>query len=860
MTRPTTPRDHLIRAWASLVTRRPWLVVLVAVVVAGVSIAYTALNLEYRADRSALVDPTVDWQVRYAEYKENFPRWDDLIVAVDVSEADEDTARAFLRALEGALDRETFVNVTIGFDPETARADALFSRDMETVRETIERLRASSPVIGATTVDALVGLSELVGTNLPEGRREELAGLLSRANAIAEGDDRPLLDASSGDRLRLLTTETGRHAFALITLVEGADLRAGLTALRARIDQLLEQGRFASLEAGVTGVPALESDETAQSTEDATVASILSLSLIAVLMMIVYRRVEVPLFAVGALLLGVAASFGWVTLAVGHLQVLSVVFAIVLLGLGIDTAIHFIARLELLHVDHDHMGAALVRTFEAVGPGVVTGALTTAAAFGATSFTDFTGVAEMGVIASGGVLICTLFIMALFPALMVLVPEPEKRIRDREGGDGKPFVGRLGVWVDHHAPIVLVASVVVVALSGWRATEVRYDPDLIKLMPPGAESVRWERRVTADDAQSVWNAVVVADGVEEARRLIENLRALPEVSGVGGAADILDGGPDLQQKLELARTLPSAEDAPPSRVEDVAEAFRGSLERMASRWAGVDERIAGAASTLASMDNAALRRVAEAYARERDALLERVRALRTSEGPTVDSMPSAVRELFVSDLGQGRKIALRVYPSEPPEGQTVLSPEHLTPFADAVLRLAPDATGPTIQIYESSKLIKRAYANASLYALLAITLILLIDFRNPIDALCALIPVLCGASMLLAIMELLGEPLNFANTIVMPLIVGLGVDSGVHAVHRWRQQPGGRPAGLAGGTGRAIGITTLTTIVGFACMMTAEHRGIRSLGLVMSIGLATTWLASVTLLPAVLRVRGKIAK
>ena len=204
----------------------------------------------------------------------------------------------------------------------------------------------------------------------------------------------------------------------------------------------MQQDRFAPLEAGVTGVPALESDETAQSTEDATFASVLSLSLIALLMMVVYRRVEVPLFAVGALLLGVAASFGWVTLAVGHLQVLSVVFAIVLLGLGIDTAIHFIARLELLHADHDHMGAALVRTFRGVGPGVVTGALTTAAAFGATSFTDFTGVAEMGVIASGGVIICTLFIMALFPALMVLVPSPRSASATaRAGTRSRSWVG-----------------------------------------------------------------------------------------------------------------------------------------------------------------------------------------------------------------------------------------------------------------------------------------------------------------------------------------------------------------------------------------------------------------------------------
>ena len=149
-----------------------------------------------------------------------------------------------------------------------------------------------------------------------------------------------------------------------------------------------------------------------------------------------------------------------------------------------------------------------------------------------------------------------------------------------------------------------------------------------------------------------------------------------------------------------------------------------------------------------------------------------------------------------------------------------------------------------------------AYRWAALCAGLAIVVILLWDFRSVGDVLCALAPVGVGLVWLLGVMGAAGVELNFANTIVLPLVVGIGVDAGVHAVHRWRQQPGGRPAGLAGGTGRAITLTSVTTVLGFACMAAAEHRGIRSLGVVMSVGLVMVWLASVVVLPGVLALRG----
>jgi len=169
--------------------------------------------------------------------------------------------------------------------------------------------------------------------------------------------------------------------------------------------------------------------------------------------------------------------------------------------------------------------------------------------------------------------------------------------------------------------------------------------------------------------------------------------------------------------------------------------------------------------------------------------------------------------------------------------------------------VSDEALGPPVQIYESSQLIQREYFRAAIYALVAILFVLLIDFRSLVDALCALLPVGVGFLGMFAMMGLVGMPINFANIIVMPLIFGIGVDAGVHMVHRWKIEPFGEPAGLSGGTGRGITVTMITTCIGFGCMLIAEHRGIRSLGFVMVVGLAVTLLACWMVLPAILRMR-----
>jgi hypothetical protein len=221
-------------------------------------------------------------------------------------------------------------------------------------------------------------------------------------------------------------------------------------------------------------------------------------------------------------------------------------------------------------------------------------------------------------------------------------------------------------------------------------------------------------------------------------------------------------------------------------------------------------------------------------------------------------LPAFLREQWAPNDEQW---LLRIFPAADPEERSILHPDRLGPFIESLRSVLPNGTGnnivlgPPVQILESSLLIQRAYTKAAAYAVFAILIVLLIDFRSLADALCSMLPVSIGFIGVFGMLGLTGLPLNFANIIVMPLIFGIGVDAGVHMVHRWRQEPFGRPAGLSGATGRGITLTMLTTMIGFGCMLLAQHRGIRSLGFVMIVGLSVTLAACYLVLPAVLRLR-----
>ncbi|UCD76872.1 MAG: MMPL family transporter [Phycisphaerales bacterium] len=873
-------RKALLGHWGRFVALHPGMTLLVCLVLAVFCLILAAARLQFRSDRSDLVDPNLSWNKAYSQYKLLNPRWDDLTVCIDGPAGEgrvDDLAR---RIADHVVKDQRILAADAGFDiaqtgPRlfAVAPGTLFERALADL-ERAKRLSAAENSNAALAV----ALASLASQREDEEALDDLETFLRPyLEALSANGSRPDFSFIRPDQSRWqpLVSEigSGRLRFLQVRFDKtdgGIDAESeNLAWLRQEVGRIIEADDLRDeIEWGITGIPAIEADETKQSIHDSTVASVIALILITSLMLLVFRGFVVPLLAAGSLLIGLALSFGWLVLAVGHLQLLSVVFSVILLGLGIDFALHLVARLELVQHEHEHLHTAMARVFRGIGPGMLTGAVTTAAAFGATALTDFKGMAEMGIIAGGGILLCLAAMLCAFPAALALTGRWKKIIRHRPGGELAHFAhGRLDS-VDRRPRHTLFLAGIAVLLLAIGATRVKYDPNVLNLQPPGVESVEWEKRIVEDDARSVWAGLVLV-APERAEDMVDRLRALPEVSDVG-AMGLLFPPDRVERSLRIARLRdqpnpPLASDPSLSALEAQLGGVSVFLEREAKsadddagrRLLSLAGRIRAATtisaglSPLARAEREAV--LDEAFSTAREAL-SRWLSLALAPGPPgPEDLPPFLRTQWAPAQD---KWVLRVYPADDrPAGRSILHPARLGPFVKAVRSVEEGVIGPPVQIHESSELIKREYTKAACYAVAAILILLMLDFRSVADALCAMLPVSIGFVGVFGMLGLSNMPLNFANIIVMPLIFGIGVDAGVHMVHRWRQQPYGRPAGLSGATGRGITLTMLTTMIGFGCMLIAEHRGIRSLGFVMVVGLAVTLAGCYLVLPAVLRLR-----
>ncbi|MBL1216637.1 MAG: hypothetical protein D8M59_04000 [Planctomycetes bacterium] len=880
-------RDRLLTAWARAVTAHPWALIVVSLALAGLCVVFTAQRLTFQAERSDLVDPDRPWNARYAHYKEQFPHWDDVavVIAADPSRTANTPISdprlhtllvAFLHDLAAILGPEPSIeSVIIGqrVRPQSLRwvlcqPEDQFRRQMRQWQS--DRAFVQYPTLTEYINDHRATIEQLDA----QGKEHEadlafnetlwfLTRFVTRGRSVSDGDE---LSGNPAWRLQPYFSPSGEFAYVSVALSDsGADDSVapavdGISVIRQRVATLQEQPEYAVFEVGVTGITAIESDETGLSIDDATVASILAATLICILMIFVFRGGLVPVAAMISLSIGIAWSFGFLTLAIGHLQVLSVVFTVILLGLGIDFALHLVAQLEALNAtDRDDVDR-WPAVFRNVGPGIVTGALTTAAAFGVTAFTDFKGMAEMGLIASVGILLCLIAVMSLLPAILTRVPGWQQRIRtpqDQHWSIERTLTHGWQEFMPRSGAIIL-AGVVIVTVLATGIRSVRFDADIMNLHAPGVESVTWERRLLETEGLTAWSGLSIATSIEEARERTLQFLSLPEIGNVEGVGSLFhpDGESRRQEALAVMPARPIVESDHPA-VRSSADPEVLGLRNAVQSW------IDASSATRATMIRRALlpmieddspndpaQRFLYAY-QQLAAQYQQARIILSDPTPMgLDDLPEIIRQ---QDIGRDGTFLLRINPQQ--DGGPVLESKRLAAFVEAMRTVDPDVMGPAVQIHESSRLIVRSYIQAALWAVVIILVILLFDFRSVADAACAMAPVGLGFVCLFGLMGWWAIPLNFANIIVLPIIFGIGVDAGVHVVHRWRLDPKGVPCGLTCGTARGISLTMLTTIIGFACMMTAQHRGIRTLGLTMTLGLVATWAVCFTVLPALLACR-----
>ncbi len=874
---------RLLHRLAQCVVRYPWLFFYPQILLFGVSVFYTVKHLEFDMSRDSLVGADKKYHQNFLRFKNEFSTQDELVAVVESEDMEKN--RQFVERLGAKLEVETnlFTDVIYKGDLTMLGPKALLFLSEQQLVELDRTLNNYRPFLqNFAQATNLNSLFRKINQQFRTSKREQNAENESLVEAVPaltrivsqarDSLDRPGAPPAPGitalfnagaeaEQEQYLTYARGR-----MYLATARPLRADLDVLavkRLRVLVQETQAEVPGVNVGITGESVLELDEMTQSQRDSTVATIVSLILVVLIFVVGYRETGRPLKATLSLIVGLGYTMGYTTLTVGHLNILTITFLPILIGLAIDFGVHLITRYEEELRNGRSEREALEKAMVNTGLGIFTGCFTTAGAFFAMGLTDFKGIQEMGIITGGGLLVCLIPMMTLLP---VLLRKGRQNAMDHHnaGTDKREQIERL--WLDRPVWVMGISA----ALCGLALTQfhkIYFDYNLLNMQSKGLPSVVFMRKLIDEASKSVLFAAVVANSLEEAVALNSKLTNLPTVASVDSMTQFLKG--DQTAKL--------------SRIGHIKD------ELSAVRFEEVDTEPVNLAElnyTL-TISQSYLGLAASELQKEGDrALAEQLRSLRQAMGdlrhrisngnPTRDALKLSVfqRALFqdihntfdvlknqdnssplsISDLppalrnrfvGKSGKHLLQVYPKE-----NVWQRDKQKEFVQQLRTEDENVTGTPVQLYEYTSLLKESYEKAAWYALGAIAILVLIHFRNLSSVLLALLPVAIGTIWMAGVMGAFNIPFNPANIMTLPLVIGIGVTNGIHILNRFAEEQ--NPSILARSTGKAVLVSALTTIAGFGSLIPAKHQGIASLGIVMATGVATCMLAGLTLLPALL--------
>lgn len=928
-----------------------WLMVLLGCAGVGVTVS----DLKLKTSRSDLLAPSEEW----TEYKQAFGGESDLVVVVRTQYANTPLIQSVMDDLGDRLEREPeyFSSVLFKIDQTALRRKALqYLTDAE-LRSAIRRVDRFAPVLQHQQWDLLK--IEVLARQLESQIRQATAaqtsserssGFAARLASSLDGfleinDDDIRLNrhsfqspwedivstdvehsAQDQDLAYLMNGKRSVGMLHVQPVVDGTGLdenSRSVERLREHLAQVETDYKTVApdLTLSLTGIPVLEHDELRRSGRDMVNAALIAFLGVGLLLTFGLRGMRHPMLVMVMLINALAITFGIATLAVGHLSILSICFAAIMIGLGVDFGIHFVSRYLHLRQELYELPEALVLVGESIGPGIFTSAATTALAFGSATLTGYPGLAELGMISAIGIGICALQAFTFLPALIALSDEhidvDELPV---------PYSGNMWRKTISRFPLVAIGlSLVGIVAVAWNAVNyndgevtfnVQYDGNLLQMQDENLSSVQAEKILAGSD-ESLLYAVALADSREETDELSRRLAELPTVGRVTELSSQIPDPPSSAQKQlitelrgrlnQLPKSVPTFDASKPpvvgAALERLYKSLKSSSNLKAHEAAVTFDRFL---NNLADLSTAQQASVMDAYQDLMvSALLREFGEVQqaTSLAPiTLQDLPDAWRERYLRTQDEGQVWLIKVYPKDDVWDQAAL-----TSFVTDLRTVAPNVTGVPVQQYEASVRTGECYGIIALYSLAAIAMFLLFDFlrpgqklmtivppllvvgfvgytsvqrngsfdphmlvgiylamvafiamvfdfRNLRDTLLALVPPFGGGLMLLGLMAVMQIDFNPVNLVVVPLVLGIGVDDGIHMVHDYRRQlmAGNRDYTPSADTINGVLFTSLTSVVGFGALMISAHNGLQSVGIVLALGVACCLAVALLLVPALL--------
>jgi hopanoid biosynthesis associated RND transporter like protein HpnN len=670
---------------------------------------------------------------------------------------------------------------------------------------------------------------------------------MSRFLNVQQGMDGGGYILANGDRIGLLTL------WLVKDQQDGSLVEYGKSLARLREIVADTKTRHPEAWVGVTGMPVMENDEMEASQSAMLWAGVLSFVGVAVLYVAGFGCVRHPAMALIALLVPMAWSLGYIIMTVGHLNILSSAFATIVIGLGSDFGVYYVAQYLRLHGQCRSSAEALMETARSIGPGVIASAAATALAFYTIGLSEFPGIAELGIIAGGGLILCWIAAVTTLPAMIQWSDAHRAPWKSPAPLDIyawlRPLTARPRLFVGGY---LLATAVLCLGLH-----RLWYDHNLLNLQAAGLESVELEKQLLRQNDFSSSFAISVVktreELVERKKQFLDHDKC-PMVDSVREIVSYLPRDtevkrPIIQQIHDRLRGLPEQVQPIPVVSPEALDQALARLEQFMTLAQKADgARAVGQIRQLVrALSKTEYYRRLSAFQQSMAAdLLGRLYALRAvgdPQPPTLADLPAGLVSRFVGKHGW---YAMQIYTKA-----DIWNMEAMEQFIRQVRSVDPDVTGNPVQIYESELQMKLGYEKGAIYGIMVVVMIVYLDFRNIRMTLLALLPLVLSKLQLFGLMGLLNIPLNPANMIVLPLVLGIGVDTGIQIVHDYLREP--YPYRMCPSTAGAIVVNTLMNIVGFGGLMIASHRGLHSLGRVLTLGMACC-LLSALVMPSLLRI------
>jgi len=832
-------------AWVGYVASRP-LATLLSIGAATVVFAWVAVSqFQINSDLSQLIHQEAGWREDFEAYKEKFPDLVDPAIVV-VSGASFMAVENAARRLEAAIAaREEYFRAV--YSPQNDpffRRHALLYLPLDDLYDMTDRLAQAQPMLTAVSEDpSLRSILKLLREGVANGETDA-AGFATTVRLLTQSAQAH----SAGEDSTIRWTDeffSGQDTWHRLILLKGQrNFSATLpnAAVMQELRLIIDAMDFpAEISVGITGEVALSHEEIEAAMEGVQLAGWVAVVLLFAVLFLGVRSLKIIAATFAMLVIGIIWTSAYAMLAVGEYNTLSIIFLVMFFGLGVDFAIHFSLRYqEAVNVSDDAAVQALQDSAGSVGGAIVICTVTTALGFLGFWPTDYQGLADLGVISAGGMLVAAFLTFTFLPAFYAAVGSIRPHVIDIPTSD------RLVGWLIRRR-VGVIAAIAIAALGAiFSASQAKFDYSVLALKDPDAQSMRTLRELQAGNIATDYSLNILSQ-----RQIPKaELEALVTVDSVttpfdyvpADQADKLFVLQDLEQLLFSAIAPVRSADAP-SAIELRAE-ITALIE--AIRMAPASLELERLALSLEQLLRAERQVLADWQQPSISVLLKELAWLREAiyvETVEFDDLPRRLRARLVSDDGDFLSV---VVPAE-----NVAPVAALSRFIESVREVVPIATGRPVIEWGVGGIVVSSFQQALAFALVSILLVLLVTFRNVRDAVLILIPLALAALFTLAIGVLLGVSLNMANILVLPLVFGLGVDNGIHVVDRF-QATGDVENFMHSSTPRAVMLSTLTTVGTFAALSLSPHQGTASIGILLTIAVALVLVFTVFLLPVLL--------